>query len=277
MVWYVRYLPFSERTVGLLERPYNILQQWGKHKDDVKFYLRYPQPPGEETKAGQTEGEKQETVEDGTDGLFCLINILYFWSSYTNIEELLLSPWDQRWCHTSTLLHSECNRVKVLWQSFFFYFVMGKALSGELLCTLPHNCNGVFMSNSPYTLGFLIITSVYSNRFSSSSSLGANLDHFWLTNGTLQYLKVGFTLLPFNFFCQIGLFAPPPPPTPPPSLPPHPFKGVYATKTGAKKKKRMKRKRKLIKLVSNNLIWVLSHFILNILFCHVYRKSPFSI
>ena len=36
---------FPERTIGLLERPYEVLQQWGKHMDEVKFFLHYPPAP----------------------------------------------------------------------------------------------------------------------------------------------------------------------------------------------------------------------------------------
>ena len=36
---------FPERTIGLLERPYEVLQQWGKHMDEVKFFLHYQPAP----------------------------------------------------------------------------------------------------------------------------------------------------------------------------------------------------------------------------------------
>ena len=34
-----------ERPIPDAERPYEILQQWGIHRDEVKFYLRH-HPPG---------------------------------------------------------------------------------------------------------------------------------------------------------------------------------------------------------------------------------------
>lgn len=36
-----------ERPIGEEEKPYEILQQWGIHRDEVKFYLRHelPGPP----------------------------------------------------------------------------------------------------------------------------------------------------------------------------------------------------------------------------------------
>ena len=35
---------FTERRLQNHERPYDILQQWGIHKDEVRFYLRYLYP-----------------------------------------------------------------------------------------------------------------------------------------------------------------------------------------------------------------------------------------
>ena len=78
--WIFGLLPFEntaiadffllERTIGLLERPYAILQQWGEHRDEVKFYLRYPPPPGAPTQAGSEEKEeKQGPSGEENDGL----------------------------------------------------------------------------------------------------------------------------------------------------------------------------------------------------------------
>ena len=36
---------FVERPIPEAERPFEILQQWGIHRDEVKFYLRH-HPPG---------------------------------------------------------------------------------------------------------------------------------------------------------------------------------------------------------------------------------------
>ena len=81
----VNFICFSERTVGLLERPYDILQQWGKHKDEVKFYVQYAPAPVEKpsapvdnppapvvtNKTAETTEDKKDSSELPTDGQFC--------------------------------------------------------------------------------------------------------------------------------------------------------------------------------------------------------------
>ena len=66
-----------ERTIGLLERPYAILQQHGEQYDKVKFYLQYPSVQGAPTQAGNNEKEeKSKSSGNENDGLYTCILIL---------------------------------------------------------------------------------------------------------------------------------------------------------------------------------------------------------